>query len=151
MSADTFNKKISGTITNVPPPSLPRDKFGMGIIAPLGTPIEGVKVTDGEKVVLSDKNGFYEIETAKGSLVFSKENYANQTFNTNHFPIGMPSFKKSIVLKKLDSTTTETKTETKTATEEEMLFGFKKKFLVNVALVLGVFGLGWYFYKSKNK
>ena len=150
MSANTFNKKINGRITNTPPP-LPKDGNIYTLAVPIGTPIEGVKVTDGEKVVISDKNGFYEIETAKGSLVFSKENYANQTFNTNHFPIGMPSFLKNIVLQKLDGTTTETKTETKTATEEAMLFGFKQKFLVNVALVLGVVGLGWYFYKSKKQ
>ena len=45
----------------------------------------------------------------------------------------------------------ETTTETKSVSDEKMLFGFKQKFLINVALVLGVVGLGLYFYKSKNK
>lgn len=137
----SFTKKISGRITNTPPPMLEGVTY---IIAPIGTPIEGVKVTDGQKVVLSDKNGYYEIETDKKNIEFSKINYAKETFDTN-FPIGMP-FKKDIVLQKLIGANTETKS----TSEEKTLFGLKQKFLVNVALVLGVVGLGWYFYKSKK-
>ena len=144
MSGNTsFMKKISGTITNTPPP-LPKDGNMYHMAVRSGSPIEGVKITDGEKVVFSDKNGFYEIETDKRNIEFSKENYAKETFDTN-FPIGMP-FKKNIVLKKSEATITETKS----TSEEKMLFGFKQKFLVNVALVLGVVGLGWYYYKSKK-
>lgn len=139
-------KKINGIITNVSPTSIKKDRVGMPIIPPLGTPIEGVKVTDGEKVVLSDKNGFYEIETAKGSLVFSKENYISQTIDLNAPQSHFRSGTKDIVLKKLDGTTSETKSNS----EEKMLFGFKQKFLVNVALVLGVVGLGYWYYKSKR-
>ena len=138
----SFMKKISGRITNTPPPMLEGVTY---IIAPIGTPIEGVKVTDGQKVVLSDKNGYYEIETDKWNIEFSKINYAKETFDTMNFPIGMP-FKKDIVLQKLIGANTETKS----TSNEKTLFGLKQKFLVNVALVLGVFGLGWYFYKSKK-
>ena len=139
----SFMKKISGRITNTPPPMLEGVTY---IIAPIGTPIEGVKVTDGQKVVLSDKNGYYEIETDKWNIEFSKINYAKETFDTMNFPIGMP-FKKDIVLQKLIGANTETKS----TSNEKTLFGLKQKFLVNAVVVLAVVGLGWWYYKSKNK
>jgi hypothetical protein len=118
--------------------------------SPPPIPVEGVKVTDGNKNVFSDKDGKYEITTDKRLLTFSKENYVSQTIDLyapqSHFRLDT----KDIFLQKLDGATTETKAETKTATEEAMLFGFKKKFLVNLALVLGVVGIGWYYYKSKK-
>ena len=143
---------ISGRITNTPPP-LPKDGNFHTMAVRSGTPIEGVKVTDGNKNVFSDKDGKYEITTDKQFLTFSKEKYVSETidlYGGKGMPIGMP-FSRHIVLKKSDGATTETKNETKTATEEAMLFGFKQKFLVNVALFLGVVGIGWYFYKSKKK
>lgn len=143
-------RKISGRITNTPPP-LPKDGNMYHMAVRIGTPIEGVKITDGEKVVFSDKDGKYEITTDKQYLTFSKEKYVNETIDLYGQQSHFRSDKKDVVLKKLDGTTTETKTETKNATEEEMLFGFKKKFLVNVALVLGVVGLGWWYYKSRKK
>jgi|688.fasta_scaffold190981_2 hypothetical protein len=133
ISGDTFNKKINGRITETPPP---RTEGVYYIQAPVGKPIEGVKVTDGEKVVLSDKNGFYEIETAKRSLVFSKENYVSETFDTN-FPIGVP-FKKNIVLKSSGVN--------KSTSENDKTSPF-----VWGAIALAVVGLGWWYYKSKNK
>ena len=135
-------KKINGIITNVSPTSIKRDRVGMPIIPPLGTPIEGVKVTDGEKVVLSDKNGFYEIETAKGSLVFSKENYISQTIDLNAPQSHFRSGTKDIVLKKSDNTTTETKSNS----EDKKTSPF-----VWVAIGIAVVGLGWWYYKSKKK
>ena len=140
--------KISGRITNTPPP-LPKDGNMYHMAVRIGSPIEGVKVTDGNKNVFSDKDGKYEITTDKQFLTFSKDKYVSETidlYGRVGSVYGMP-YLRMIVLKKSDGTTTETKSNS----EEKMLFGFKQKFLVNVVLVLGVVGLGWYFYKSKKK
>ncbi len=134
-------KKISGRIRNTPP-TLPNDGVFRTMAVPFGTPIEGVKVTDGEKVVLSDKNGFYEIETAKGSLVFSKENYISQTIDLNAPQSHFRSGSKDIVLKKLDGTTSETKSNS----EDKKTSPF-----VWVAIGIAVVGLGWWYYKSKKQ
>ena len=138
--------KISGRITNTPPP-LPKDGNMYTMEVKIGTPIEGVKVTDGQNVVLSDKDGKYEITTDKQYLTFSKEKYVNETIDLYAPQSHFRSDKKNVVLKKSDGTTTETKSNS----EEKMLFGFKQKFLINVALGLAVIGIGWYFYKSKKK
>jgi len=144
----TFNmRKISGLIRT----AIPKEWRNIPtIVAIPQPPIEGVKVSDGNKNVFSDKDGKYEITTDKQFLTFSKENYISQTIDlfaittlsTNSVtPWGF------VFLEKSGNTTTETKSNS----EEKMLFGFKQKFLINVALVLGVVGLGWYFYKSKKK
>ena len=136
-------KKISGQIRN----AIPKEMRGVPTFAPIPQPpIEGVKVTDGTKVVFSDKDGKYEITTDKQFLTFTKENYVNQTMDLYAITNKMP-YQRDVFLEKSGATTTETKSNS----EEKMLFGFKQKFLVNVALVLGVVGLGWYFYKSKKK
>ena len=138
--------KISGRITNTPPP-LPKDGNMYHMAVRIGSPIEGVKVTDGNKNVFSDKDGKFEITTDKKNLIFSKQNYVSQTIDLyapqSHFRSGIIE----VFLEKSGATTTQTKS----TSEEKMLFGFKQKFLINVALVLGVVGLGWYYYKSKNQ
>ena len=136
-------KKISGQIRN----AIPKEMRSVPTFAPIPQlPIEGVKVTDGTKVVFSDKDGKYEITTDKQFLTFTKENYVSQTMDLYAITNKMP-YQRDVFLEKSGATTTETKSNS----EEKMLFGFKQKFLVNVALVLGVVGLGWYFYKSKKK
>ena len=147
MSKD-LTKKFFGQIRT----AIPKEMQGVATFAPIPQPpIEGVKITDGNKNVFSDKDGKFEITTDKKNLIFSKQNYVSQTIDLyapqSHFRSGIIE----VFLEKSGATTNETKTETKTATEEAMLFGFKQKFLVNVALVLGVVGLGWYFYKSKKQ
>jgi hypothetical protein len=140
--------KISGRITNTPPP-LPKDGNMYHMAVRIGTPIEGVKITDGEKVVFSDKDGKYEITTDKQYLTFSKNKYVSETidlYGGNGSPMGLP-YVRLIVLKKSDGTTTETKSNS----EEKMFFGLKQKFVINVAIGLAVIGIGWYFYKSKKK
>jgi len=142
-----MNLKISGQIRT----AIPKEMQGVQTFAPIPQPpIEGVKVTDGNKNVFSDKDGKYEITTDKQFLTFTKENYVSQTMDLYAITNKMP-YQRDVFLEKSGATTNETKTETKNATEEEMLFGFKKKFLVNVALVLGVVGLGWWYYKSRKK
>jgi hypothetical protein len=135
--------KISGVIRN----ATPKEMQGIMTLAYIPQPpIEGVEVSDGNKKVFSDKDGKYEITTEKQFLTFSKENYISQTIDL-HAKTNTKSNTKDVFLEKSGATTTETKSNS----EEKMLFGFKQKFLVNVALVLGVVGLGWYFYKSKKK
>ena len=144
MSKDV-TKKFFGQIRT----AIPKEMQGIPTFAPIPQPpIEGVKVTDGTKVVFSDKDGNYEITTESPNITFSKENYVSQTIDflygqQSHFR----SDKKDVFLEKSGAKTTQTKS----AIEEKMIFGFKQKFLVNVAIVLGVVGLGWYIYKSKNK
>lgn len=143
MSKD-LTKKFFGQIRT----AIPKEMQGIETFAPIPQPpIEGVKVTDGNKVVFSDKDGKFEITTDKKNLIFSKQNYVSQTIDLyapqSHFRSGIIE----VFLEKSGATTTQTKS----ASEEKMLFGFKQKFLVNVALVLGVVGLGWYFYKSKKQ
>jgi len=128
--------------------AIPKDMQGVPTFAPIPQPpIEGVKVTDGNKNVFSDKDGKFEITTDKKNLIFSKQNYVSQTIDLyapqSHFRSGIIE----VFLEKSGATTTQTKS----TSEEKMLFGFKQKFLINVALVLGVVGLGWYYYKSKNQ
>jgi hypothetical protein len=126
----TFNmRKISGLITNVPPPSISRDKFGMGIIAPLGTPIEGVKVTDGEKVTFSDKDGKYEIETSKPNVQITKEGYAPYTIDTSIYAEGSTN-SRIIVLDRYKGT------------EEKNIAGItKSRFFIGLGIVI-LFGVG---------
>jgi len=147
MSKDV-TKKFFGQIRT----AIPKEMQGVPTFAPIPQPpIEGVRVTDGTKVAFSDKDGNYELTTESPNIKFSKENYVSQTINFYGYQSHFRSDKKDVYLEKSGSTTTQTKDEAKSTTEEAMLFGFKQKFIVNVALVLGVVGLGWYFYKSKNK
>jgi hypothetical protein len=135
--------KISGLILT----AIPKEMRGITtLVAIPQPPIEGVKITDGNKNVFSGKDGKYEITTEKQFLTFSKENYVSQTIDL-HEKTNTKSNTKYVFLEKSGATTTETKSNS----EEKMLFGLKQKFLINVALVLGVVGLGWYFYKSKKK
>jgi hypothetical protein len=136
-------RKKSGLIRT----AIPKEMRGVAtLVAIPQPPIEGVKVTDGTTVVFSDKDGKYDIITDKQFLTFSKENYISQTIDLNAYTnnFAPATF---VFLEKSGATTTETKSNS----EEKMLFGFKQKFLINVALGLAVIGIGWYFYKSKNK
>ena len=135
--------KISGQIRN----AIPKEMRGVAtLVAIPQPPIEGVKVTDGTKVVFSDKDGKYEITTDKQFLTFTKENYVSQTMDLYAITNKMP-YQRDVFLEKSGATTTETKSNS----EEEMFFGFKQKFVINVAIGLAVIGIGWYFYKSKKK
>ena len=122
-------KKINGIITNVPPTSIKRDRVGMPIIAPLGTPIEGVKVTDGEKVAFSDKDGKYEIETSKPNVQITKEGYAPYTIDTSIYAEGSTNFR-NIVLDRYKGT------------EEKNIVGItKSRFFIGLGIVI-LFGVG---------
>ena len=135
--------KISGLILT----AIPKEMRGVAtLVAIPQPPIEGVKVTDGTKVVFSDKDGKYEITTDKQFLTFTKENYVSQTMDLYAITNKMP-YQRDVFLEKSGATTTETKSNS----EEEMFFGFKQKFVINVAIGLAVIGIGWYFYKSKKK
>ena len=135
--------KISGQIRN----AIPKEMRGVAtLVAIPQPPIEGVKVTDGTKVVFSDKDGKYEITTDKQFLTFTKENYVSQTMDLYAITNKMP-YQRDVFLEKSGATTTETKSNS----EEKMFFGFKQKFVINVAIGLAVIGIGWYFYKSKKK
>lgn len=137
-------KKFFGRIRTAIPKHMEGVTTIMAIPQP---PIEGVKVTDGNKNVFSDKDGKFEITTDKKNLIFSKENYVSQTIDLyapqSHFRSGIIE----VFLQNTGATTTETKSNS----EEKMLFGFKQKFVLNVAIGLAVIGIGWYFYKSKKK
>ena len=135
--------KISGLILT----AIPKEMRGVAtLVAIPQPPIEGVKVTDGTKVVFSDKDGKYEITTDKQFLTFTKENYVSQTMDLYAITNKMP-YQRDVFLEKSGATTTETKSNS----VEEMFFGFKQKFVINVAIGLAVIGIGWYFYKSKKK
>lgn len=136
-------KKISGQIRN----AIPKEMRGVPTFAPIPqSPIEGVKVTDGTKVVFSDKDGKYEITTDKQFLTFTKENYVSQTMDLYAITNKMP-YQRDVFLEKSGAITTETKS----VSNEKMFFGLKQKFVINVAIGLAVIGIGWYFYKSKKK
>ena len=71
-------KRIFGQIRT----AIPKHLEGMQTIAKFSQPpIEGVKVTDGEKVAFSDKDGKYEIETDKRNIEFSKDTYDTMVFD----------------------------------------------------------------------
>jgi len=107
-------KKISGRITSPPPPMIDGVNY---IIAPIGKPIEGVKITDGEKIVFSDKNGMYEIETSKANVEFSKEGYAKENVATTSFSEVSPN-KKDIVLQVYGMN--------KSTSEDKTIMGFRQ-------------------------
>lgn len=137
-------EKFFGQIRN----AIPKEMQGIPTFAPIPQPpIEGVKITDGKKNVFSDKDGNYEITTESQTITFSKENYVSQTINLYPTNTGVRSNKRDVFLQKSDATTTETKN----VSNEKMFFGFKQKFVINVAIGLAVIGIGWYFYKSKKK
>ena len=132
--------KISGRITNTPPP-LPKDGNIYTMEVKIGTPIEGVKVSDGEKVVFSDKNGQYEIETAKRNVEFSKEDYASETIDLNTFTEGSTT-KKNIVLQSYGVN--------KNASDNKTIMGFRQSTFF-IAIGIAVVGLGWWYFKSRKK
>lgn len=128
--------------------AIPKEMQGVPTFAPIPQPpIEGVKISDGKKNVFSDKDGNYEITTESQSITFSKENFVSQTINLYTTNTGVRSNKRDVFLQKSGATTTETKS----VSNEKMFFGFKQKFVINIAIGLAVIGIGWYFYKSKNK
>ena len=119
-------KKISGRITNIPPTSL----VGVqNIMAPLGTPIERVKITDGEKIIFSDSNGKYEIETSKPNVQITKEGYAPYTIDTSIYAEGSTN-SRIIVLDRYKGT------------EEKNIAGItKSRFFIGLGIVI-LFGVG---------
>ena len=131
-------KKIIGRITSPPPPTIDGVNY---IITPIGKPIEGVKITDGEKVVFSDKNGQYEIETAKRNVEFSKEDYASETIDLNTFTEGSTTTK-NIVLQSYGVN--------KNASDNKTIMGFRQSTFF-IAIGIAVVGLGWWYFKSRKK
>jgi len=124
-------KKISGRITNTPPP-LPKDGI-YTLAVPIGSPIEGVKVTDGEKVAFSDKNGLYEIETSKANVEFSKEGYAKENVTTISLSEDSAN-KKDIVLQVYGMN--------KSTSEDKTIMGFRKStFFIALGGII-LFGVG---------
>jgi hypothetical protein len=120
-------KKIKGEITYItPPPSIQRVQ---NVMPRLGTPIEGVKITDGEKIVFSDSNGKYEIETSKINVEISKQGYAPITIDTSIYAEGSTNFR-NIVLDRYKGT------------EEKNIIGVKKsRFFIGLGIVILV-GVG---------
>ena len=123
-------KKISGRITSPPPPMIDGINY---ITAPIGKPIEGVKITDGEKVVFSDKNGLYEIETSKANVEFSKEGYAKENVTTISLSEDSAN-KKDIVLQVYGMN--------KSTSEDKTIMGFRKStFFIALGGII-LFGVG---------
>jgi len=123
-------KRIFGQIRT----AIPKHLEGMQTIAKFSQPpIEGVKVTDGEKVAFSDKDGKYEIETDKRNIEFSKDTYDTMVFDTNSFPIGSP-FQKDIFLQKFSGT--------KSIAKEETILGVNKSKFYIVLGTLILLGVG---------
>jgi len=140
-------EKFSGTITNTPPP-LPKDGIYTMQVR-IGTPIEGVKVTDGNKVVFSDKDGYYEITTDLQGLTFSKEGYESRGINL--YPnTGVRSNKKDVYLQKSNATTNQTNDDKKTITSQKSSL---HKFLMwSVGgLVVIIAGVAIYKFAKKGK
>ncbi len=134
-------KKISGRITNIP---LPLSKDGIYTMqVRIGTPIEGVKITDGEKVAFSDKNGLYEIETNKNFIEFSKGDYASEIVNTSSFADNSTT-KKDIVLQLYG---------VNKSVEEKKIMGFNQStfFIALGGIILLGVGLMVIIPKLKNK
>ncbi len=130
-------RKISGQIRT----AIPKEWRNIPtIVAIPQPPIEGVKVSDGNKNVFSDKDGKYEITTDKQFLTFSKENYISQTIDLNAYTNDFAPAK-FVFLEKSGNTTTETKSNS----EDKKTSPF-----VWVAIAVAVIGLGWWYYKSKK-
>jgi hypothetical protein len=123
--------------------AIPKEMQGVQTFAPIPQPpIEGVKVSDGNNNVFSDKDGKYEITTDKQFLTFSKDGYEIKTKNLYPTITGVRSNKKDVWLQKSGNTTTETKSNS----EDKKTSPF-----VWVAIGIAVVGLGWWYYKSKKK
>ena len=118
------------------------------IVAIPQPPIEGVKVTDGNKVVFSDKDGLYEITTDLQGLTFSKEGYESRGINLYPTNTGVRSNKKDIYLQKSNATTNQTNDDKKTITSQKSSL---HKFLMWSVGGLFVIVAGLLIYKKVKK
>jgi hypothetical protein len=98
--------------------------------------LKDVKVSDGEKNVLTDDNGKYEIETSKTELEFSKNGFESKIINISILPVTMDN--KILAFTYLEPSTEQNKN----VGGDEKILGLEKSRFYTILGVVALLGVG---------